>query len=227
MANGPSQITCLSVIVGMCLLVGLVLFAIQRLQVKGREQAAEHLTEVNEELLQLVERLQAQPDDEASARRIRTLTATREWVPGEFYQPSRDLWDRSLRFAFGNLDTASGQMVAYQIVVPLATSAVGDEPQLMHNVLQTFASRPDDRSAQQTIVHCLRGLPINGSQRQWLYDGTLDLLQRTPSSAALAILALEVGRWHLGRSRPGGAVTIYDEQALQNDIAVRRGGSLV
>jgi len=219
----PTELTCVAVVVLFALIGGIALIALQRLGAQARERAADHLAETNRELLLLIDRLSDQPHDEASVGRIRELTKNRAWVPGEFYQPSKDLWGRALQFAFSSLDTATGQLVAYQILVPLAGSVVGDEVQLMRRVHEAFATCAENRSSLNTVMNILRALAIRANQRQWLYDRTLDLLQRTPSSAALAVLALEVGRWHLGRSRPGGAVTIYDEQAIQNDMAVRRG----
>lgn len=48
-----------------------------------------------------------------------------------------------------------------------------------------------------------------------LYRGSLPLLRGRPK---LRPLVLELGRFAYGWRRPGGALTIYDEQAIQNDM---------
>lgn len=53
------------------------------------------------------------------------------------------------------------------------------------------------------------------------YQLALHAVANHPQSVLIRPFALEVGRWHKGRLRPDGNVTIYDEQALQNDIVVR------
>lgn len=54
-----------------------------------------------------------------------------------------------------------------------------------------------------------------------LYSHALEILEKNPTQKQLKIFSLEVGRWHYGKVRKDGKVTIYDEQATQNDINVR------
>lgn len=54
-----------------------------------------------------------------------------------------------------------------------------------------------------------------------IYKAALDILSQHPDQIPLKQYALEVGRWHYAIQRPDRKVTIYDEQAIQNDIAVR------
>lgn len=54
-----------------------------------------------------------------------------------------------------------------------------------------------------------------------VYEAALEVLSQHPDQIPLKQYALKVGRWHYGIQRPGGKVTIYDEQAINNDIAVR------
>lgn len=61
----------------------------------------------------------------------------------------------------------------------------------------------------------------NEASSKDMYDASLEILSEHPEQLALKQYALEVGRWHFGIQRPGRKVTIYDEQAIQNDIAVR------
>ncbi len=55
---------------------------------------------------------------------------------------------------------------------------------------------------------------------QELYNLALSALEAHPSEPKAKQLVLKIGRYHFGKLR-GGKVTIYDEQAIQNDIQVR------
>jgi hypothetical protein len=68
-------------------------------------------------------------------------------------------------------------------------------------------------------VNALSGLNTARSQRA--YDAALSILEAHPESTSARTFALSVGRWHFGRIRDDKKVTIYDEQAMQNDILVR------
>ncbi len=76
------------------------------------------------------------------------------------------------------------------------------------------------------IIKQRRFASLSESSSSTLYKIALDTLSENPLSAAKAF-ALEVGRWHLGRCREDKQPTIYDEQAIQNDILVRCGGPAV
>ena len=54
-----------------------------------------------------------------------------------------------------------------------------------------------------------------------VYDAALEILSEHPEQLPLRQYALEIGRWHYTIQRPNRKITIYDEQAIQNDIAVR------
>ncbi|MGH7195092.1 MAG: hypothetical protein ACREJM_16385, partial [Candidatus Saccharimonadales bacterium] len=61
-------------------------------------------------------------------------------------------------------------------------------------------------------------LPLAADAGRPAYDAALRILENHPGESCCKQLVLEVGRWHLGRGRPNGAPTTYDEQALLNDI---------
>lgn len=88
--------------------------------------------------------------------------------------------------------------------------------------VEIFYNKPDQWESHEYALGILRsmvGMPANLSD--WIYRTTLDLLEENPESSACCRLGLEVGRWHFGRSREDGNPTIYDEQAIQNDLMVR------
>lgn len=53
------------------------------------------------------------------------------------------------------------------------------------------------------------------------YDTALELLELNSHVVGLKQFVLDVGRWHYSNLRKDGKLTIYDEQAIQNDILAR------
>jgi hypothetical protein len=116
-----------------------------------------------------------------------------------------------------------------------ATGFVRLLPPLVHNVdrwLSEFMSaihsllsaHPAQREVHGMLAHFVQLLPrVSQTQTGWFYQRALDLVKESPQVAEVVTLALEVGRWHCRSSRPDGKVTLYDEQMLRNDIAVRTG----
>jgi len=208
--------TCLIPLLAIVALVGLIAFAIRWQRAIARRRQLD----VTRQLSQSVDRLAADPHDRAALEQIGTVTSNASWVPDAPCDSAKDLLNRAIRFAFGNLELQSGQAVAYRILVPLASH---DMSQILSAVRQIITDRPTDRHTHEVILSCLRAMQLEQNQRQWLYDRVLDIVQQSPTAVDLSVLALEIGRWHLGRSRADGRVTVYDESAIQNDIAVRRG----
>ena len=54
-----------------------------------------------------------------------------------------------------------------------------------------------------------------------IYNEALEILASNPDKTHLKTLCLALGRKHYAAFRPGNSPTIYDEQAIQNDIQVR------
>ena len=99
---------------------------------------------------------------------------------------------------------------------------------LMHPiVIPLFGLKPLDQSVREVVFNCTKKMvassftPRDAALSQDLYDAALEALSRHPDQLVLRQYVLEVGRWHSTTQRSDGKVTIYDEQSIQNDIAVR------
>jgi len=90
-------------------------------------------------------------------------------------------------------------------------------------VAKLFYMNPNDWTSHESALRILYSiqdsLPTDLSE--WLYKSCLSLLESNPGGAPCKRLVLEIGRWHYGRLREHGTPTVYDEQAMQNDILVR------
>jgi hypothetical protein len=61
----------------------------------------------------------------------------------------------------------------------------------------------------------------SAAEAQWLYARTLDAVGQNSGSPHIRAVALHFGRLSYAFDRPGRKPTVYDEQAIANDIAVR------
>ncbi len=98
------------------------------------------------------------------------------------------------------------------------------DPERIGGIVDIFAHCPDDSPAHELGIGLLtaqKGVPNDLSE--WAYQYTLKSLEQRPESIPRRTLALGVGRWHYGNVRRNGRPTIYDEEAMQNDIMTRAG----
>ena len=212
----------LSCIIYPIIMVGILMLAVLLIFIVRRRLRRARLAKIDT-LLAVLRRLQPDPGDRIALEELATLTRSPSlWTVQTVSTSVQELWNLAVRVAFSNLHNAAGENVAYRVVVPLASTPVFDPQYLVAAIYEALLSSDVGRSAHGIVLKCLPAIPIEAPHRQWLYDRALDLVQRTPGSADLAVLALEIGRWHFGLSRPDGKVTVYDEQAIQNDISVRR-----
>ena len=118
-------------------------------------------------------------------------------------------------------------MIAFLIVGVLAIIELDatrrNETVVLPALIRQLEEAPLDAAIHAAFLRALRSLKLPGTVTAGkpAYDAALRVLEDNPGECRSKQLVLEVGRWHFGRGRPGGAPTIYDEQALLNDILVR------
>jgi hypothetical protein len=79
-----------------------------------------------------------------------------------------------------------------------------------------------DPETYEKVMLLLNKCPgLTAEYTRGVYDIALQTLSENSSSPVAKQLCLNAGRWHFGKTRPDNAPTIYDEQAIQNDILVR------
>ncbi len=88
--------------------------------------------------------------------------------------------------------------------------------------LTALISNPLDTVVQGKVIRLLDQCPaLKATETKVIYEAALDILANNPSNPTAKQFVLNVGRWHFGRNRPDKRPTVYDEQAIQNDILVR------
>lgn len=93
--------------------------------------------------------------------------------------------------------------------------------QIYQEIRQVAPSIISKVSPASGIYESIFDFLINSAiSSQELYDLSLIALEANPSNSKSKQLVLKIGRYHFGKMR-GGKATIYDEQAIQNDIQVR------
>ncbi|WP_299414800.1 hypothetical protein [Acaryochloris sp. IP29b_bin.148] len=74
---------------------------------------------------------------------------------------------------------------------------------------------------QHFLQMAMQIMLLSETKRQRIYNISLQILERNPHKTSAKKFVLNVGRWHFGKSRENGRITIYDEQRIQNDILAR------
>jgi hypothetical protein len=99
----------------------------------------------------------------------------------------------------------------------LSTYNLVEAPKTREVIELLLISRPQDVEIQNYASEKIkRGM----FRSQEAYAMALRILEHHPSEPKAKQFVLDIGRWHFAKIR-GGKVTIYDEQAIQNDISVR------
>jgi hypothetical protein len=97
-------------------------------------------------------------------------------------------------------------------------------PALLDSFISYLDENPTD-SIRQSIflqgINKIMFLSSSSERRQGIYNKALQILEENPNIKSVRKFVLEIGRWHFGKSRSDGKVSIYDEQMIQNDILVR------
>jgi hypothetical protein len=93
---------------------------------------------------------------------------------------------------------------------------------LLESLFDYLDQDPVNPGVQQHFLQCaMHIILLPDAQRQRIYDKALYILESNPASSTAKQFVLTVGRWHFGKRRKDGHVTIYDEQRIQNDILAR------
>ncbi len=89
---------------------------------------------------------------------------------------------------------------------------------LADSLFKEFQNQPI-REQTLSLINLVSG--ITQSETQDLYSTSLEILEANSNSQEAKMLVLELGRLHYSILRPHKKPTIYDEQAIHNDIIVR------
>jgi hypothetical protein len=92
----------------------------------------------------------------------------------------------------------------------------------LENILETLRQEPDNINYCNSIPSLLQeGKKYHRYNYGQIYNLVLEILASNPDKIHIKTLCLELGRKHYANLRPDKKPTIYDEQAIQNDIQVR------
>ncbi len=91
--------------------------------------------------------------------------------------------------------------------------------------LQLCRQLEDSPLSEQLHANLLATTEGSSERAQKAYQLALSILADHPDSLSAKQFALTAGRKSYSAERPDKTPTIYDEQAIQNDIMIRTGGS--
>jgi len=129
----------------------------------------------------------------------------------------------------GFLSTLIGFLGLTSLVLAIGLSIINylskkqkQEASIRNNVLKNLEflnTQFDENIANQTLDE-LRGLSSSFDSQNF-YNSALELIITHKGDARIKVFALNMGRWYYSLQRPERKPTIYDEQAIQNDINAR------
>jgi len=204
-------------VVGVAILIAVVVASI----ISGRRRAAERTARVDR-INELIEALAEKPTDSPARQEVT-----------ELLQGGPVGIDPRLTEVGGWFERVSPALSRLVFVPQL--SGVVDRyfecfqflPGKRAAVLAWFDNVLHQSCASASEVAILTGIAsrllavTSAAEAKWLYDRVLDALQQKSSAAPLKTLALTVGRLAYAAGRPDRKPTIYDEQAIANDILAR------
>ena len=108
-----------------------------------------------------------------------------------------------------------------------ASLAAQRQAKVFSDIKADLEANFDSKESQQRAIVWVNSIDQN-VRAIWsrkIYEVALEGLTRNPESVQARVFTLQTGRLHRGACRVDGIVTIYDEQAIQNDIMVRCGAA--
>jgi hypothetical protein len=136
--------TALVLIILAALVTGAIIVLSHFSEKKRREQKVR-------ELGALITDLERNPEDTEVADRVARFPDVP--MQGVSLQMIRDLWNQALRFAVPHLHLSSGQVVAYKVVVPLASIRTVDSAQFVAAAANVLPNYADNRSPRHDILY--------------------------------------------------------------------------
>lgn len=122
-----------------------------------------------------------------------------------------------------NQDPSNADLAEEILILLGALNLIDLKPRLDTIAFRLLLLRPLDDQVRQAVFELAKkavGQSVLQQTSGRLYALALECLQSNSTEPKLKQYVLEVGRWHFGKIR-NGSPTIYDEQAIQNDILVR------
>lgn len=133
---------------------------------------------------------------------------------------------KALQAVVNCLDEGFKDTLVYDEILNILEISWSLNPELTRIIYQksltALISNPLDTAVQGKVIRFLDKCPtLKAPETQVVYEAALEILANNPGNATAKQFVLNVGRWHFGRNRPDKRPTVYDEQAIQNDILVR------
>ncbi|MDB4654254.1 hypothetical protein OAE40_00600 [Rubripirellula sp.] len=106
----------------------------------------------------------------------------------------------------------------FSYIARLRKAGDAEREQAWRELVSDLRRSPSSLDIQDRVYEFVRANP---QFRGTAYKHSLQAVQASRGSPESKSFALEMGRFVHGSSRPEGGPTIYDEQAIQNDIQAR------
>ena len=175
-----------------------------------------------EQLATFVDLLAADPTDRLARDQLRSLLAGPQWN-GSQYVPSLQTTQRKfLEIAPVVVNDNDGEDLFKWFIHHFSRMP---SPAIVYEIVATlakFVEWPGNEGRyRDVVVYSAATLKLTSSYLKYLYEVGLGAVSASHGTPLAKTQALGLGRLHYATLRPDGKLTLYDEQALANDIAAR------
>jgi len=174
------------------------------------------------ELAALFERVDVESRDPVERRRLEEIPKS---APVRYYPAltaSGGWFDRAAPHLLASLQSGVNSRLAEHFFSLFAFPS-GHQAKALEFLLQVMKNARGDEAGvatfQRIAGHVLSRSDV--AEAQWLYDRALEQVRQREGDATSKAIALYVGRRAYSAARPDRTPTLYDEQAIANDISAR------
>jgi len=203
------------------IVIGVIIAVVARSLASAKEDRANR-ADRGQQIATLFRRLERQPDDDRIERSLFEMLAGEPVgydeqlvVPGGWFHTARPVLS-----AFARDPKHHSLLAWFFTCFAFPAGQQSDVLSWLQEILAAGVTDPIMFSAYRTAVDRLISNSA-ASEAMWLYQRILDGVSQSAGDPRLKAEALRIGRIAHAKGRADGRATVYDEEAMANDIAAR------
>jgi len=208
------------VVIGLASLAFVIVAVVAIVKANRRSGRADHDRVAR--ILQLLEAI-AMRETNTHLYELHELVRGKPTPPSAAFLAPAGWFDRSKKGLAKLLSIAQTSVVEWFFVFFTPSMLVGSRQELLTWFHEMVMLHRNDLRILEAIAGIIERMSIALTQPEadWLYARALETVQSSNSTSPARTFALRIGRMRYSRSRPNRVPTVYDEQAIANDIAAR------
>jgi hypothetical protein len=172
--------------------------------------------------VKLVDLLVADPSDKLARDQLCTLLSGPKFSRSQLHPDLLAAQKKFLRSAPQIVTDGSGEDLFKWFIVHFCAGLL---PDIIIELVTTLgvlvAGLRNEGRPVNLVFYCAKALRLSEAHLKYLYETGLSAVTSSLGAPLAKTQALELGRLYYSTLRKDGTLTIYDEQAIANDIATR------